>query len=563
MLTHLRLKDFAVVTTSQFSFGRGFTVLTGETGAGKSLIVDALMCLTGARADAGMVRFGAERAELSAVFDIENAPSAQSWLIENELNEGSECLLRRIIKADGGSKAWINGQPATLGQLAELGSGLLEIHGQHEQQHLLHRPMQLNLLDQFAKHSALARHVSDLHRTWLTTRNAINQLQKQGDSSEQLDYIQHQLKDLQVHTLEPELMQHTLAKHKRHSQSTELLHACHAALVLLHGDDGFSSRSQLRSSISQLSRLQETEPALVETVALLESADIQLHEAINQLQDFSEHIELDEQELLLLEAQISHWHDLARKHKSPMLALQDVATQLEAKAKQISQSGVHIEQLHQQLKIAGAQWQESAEQLSLQRRTSSELLSTLVTELMAELGMVGGQFKVHLEPNESPEPQANGLERCEFMVSSNPGQPVKALRKVASGGELARISLAIEVATLGMDPTPTMVFDEVDSGIGGAIAEVVGQKLRTLGQQCQVLCVTHWAQVASLGHQHLLVRKHSAENHTESQISVLEQTDRIEEIARMMGGIALSAQSRAHAEAMLKSANESLSIPLL
>lgn len=551
MLTQLSLKDFAVVTNSQLRFGNGFTVVTGETGAGKSLIVDALLCLSGARADTGMVRFGADRAELTAIFELQNAPLAQAWLAENELNEGHECILRRIIKADGGSKAWINGRSVTLGQLSELGQELLEIHGQHEQQHLLHRPMQLDLLDEFAKHSTLASAVRDLHRSWLKISHEIHQCQKDGNQSDQLEYIQHQLHDLQSHSLDPECIQSALAKHKRHSQSTELLNACHAALLLLHGEDAYSTRTQLRTSISQLSRWQEAEPVLAETVSLLESADIQLHEAISQLQDLSENIELDEQELLQLETQISHWHELARKHRVPMLELQNVAFELETKVKQFSQSSEHIEQLQRQLKETQAQWQLNAQQLSQQRQQSVKQLSSMVTALMAELGMIGGQFDVHLEPNESPEPQANGLERCEFMVSSNPGQPTKALRKVASGGELARISLAIEVATLGMDPTPTMVFDEVDSGIGGAIAEVVGQKLRALGQQCQVLCVTHLAQVASLSHHHLVVRKQSADNQTESQVKALEQNERVEEIARMMGGIALSEQSRAHAEVML------------
>ncbi len=551
MLTHLSLKDFAVVTTSQLSFSHGFTVVTGETGAGKSLIVDALLCLTGARADVGMVRFGAERAELTAEFDLNDAPLAQAWLAENELNDGGECLLRRVIKADGGSKAWINGRNATLSQLNELGAGLLEIHGQHEQQNLLERGKQLDLLDEFAQQHKLKQNVRQLHRIWLQINNEINMLQKRGDVSDQIAFMQHQLSELQAHVLDPEIIQNELAKHKRQSQSTQLLSTCATTLSLLQGDESLSARTQVRSSIAQLSKWQESEPVLADALALLETADIQLHEAINQLQDFSESIELDDQALVLLESQISHWHELSRKHRVQIFELQNKALQIESELNDLQQSNARVASLQKQLIEAKQHWQHEAKTLSLKRQSAAKDLSKTVSQLMSELGMAGGLFDIQLTLNDNDEPHAHGLERCEFLVSANPGQPTKALRKVASGGELARISLAIEVATLGMDPTPTMVFDEVDSGIGGAIAEVVGQKLRTLGLQCQVLCVTHLAQVASLGHQHLLVRKQSAEQHTESQVQVLENKDRIEEIARMMGGVALSVQSRAHAEAML------------
>jgi DNA repair protein RecN (Recombination protein N) len=551
MLTNLSLKDFAVVTTSQLGFCQGFTVVTGETGAGKSLIVDALLCISGSRADSGMVRYGADRAEIAAEFDLNDAPQALAWLIENELNDGSECLVRRVIKADGGSKAWINGRNATLSQLNELCSGLLEIHGQHEQQSLLDRNKQLDLLDEFAQQHELKQQVRQLHRSWLQINAEITALQKRGDVSEQIEYMQHQLSELQALTIDPEHIQVELDKHKRQSQSTQLVSDCAMALTLLQGDEGLSARNQLRSSIAQLNKWQDSEPKLTEVLALLESADIQMHDAINQLQDFSENIELDDQQLLLLESQIATWHELSRKHRVPVLELQDKATRLEIELNDLHQSNSRVAGLQLQLKEAKQQWLLLADKLSLKRQKAAESLSIIVSQLMTELGMTGGIFEVQLNHNENDEPQSQGLERCEFLVSANPGQPTRALRKVASGGELARISLAIEVATLGMDPTPTMVFDEVDSGIGGAIAEVVGQKLRALGKQCQVLCVTHLAQVASLGHQHYLVSKFSEQNNTQSQVKALKDKDRIEEIARMMGGAALSSQSRDHAEVML------------
>lgn len=551
MLTHLSLKDFAVVTASQLGFSQGFTVVTGETGAGKSLIVDALLCISGTRADSGMVRHGAERAEIAAEFDLSDAPQAQDWLEQNELNDGLECLLRRVIKADGGSKAWINGRTATLSQLSELCSGLLEIHGQHEQQSLLERSKQLDLLDEFAQQQTLKQQVRQQHRQWLQINADINQLQKRGDVSEQIDYMQHQLNELQSLCLEPDYIQAESLKHKRQSQSTQLISACAMALSLLKGEQELSASHQLRSSMTQLNKWQESEPSLAELLALLESAEIQMHEAINQLQNFSETIELDEQQLLQLENQISTWHELSRKHRVPVLELQHKALQLEVEINELRQSNSRLAALEIELNDAKKQWLIFANELSRKRKTAATSLSKTVSELMTELGMAGGVFEVQLSQNDSDEPQSQGLERCEFLVSANPGQPTKALRKVASGGELARISLAIEVATLGMDPTPTMVFDEVDSGIGGAVAEVVGQKLRALGKQCQVLCVTHLAQVASLGHQHYVVSKFSNNNNTESQVNALTDKERIEEIARMMGGVALSSQSRDHAEVML------------
>ncbi len=551
MLINLSLKDFAVVTTSQLGFSQGFTVVTGETGAGKSLIVDALLCISGTRADSGMVRHGAERAEIAAEFNLSDAPQAQAWLEQNEFNDAQECLLRRVIKADGGSKAWINGRSATLGQLSELCSGLLEIHGQHEQQSLLDRSKQLDLLDEFAQQQALKQKVRQQHRQWLQINAEINQLQKRGDVSEQIEYMQHQLNELQNLSLDPEYIQAELDKHKRQSQSTQLVSACAMALSLLQDDEQLSARHQLRSSMAQLNSWQESEPIIAEVLALLESADIQVHEAFIQLQNFSENIELDDQQLLLLEQQISAWHELSRKHRVPVLELQNKAVQLEIELNELRQSNSRVADLQVQLNDANKQWLIYANALSLERKTAAEALSKAVSALMTELGMAGGVFEAQLSPNDSDEPQTQGLERCEFLVSANPGQPTKALRKVASGGELARISLAIEVATLGMDPTPTMVFDEVDSGIGGAVAEVVGQKLRALGKQCQVLCVTHLAQVASLGHQHYLVSKFSAQNNTESHVKPLKDKDRIEEIARMMGGLELSTQSRDHAKVML------------
>lgn len=551
MLTQLQLTNFAVVSANDLALSAGFTVVTGETGAGKSLIVDALLCLTGARADSGMVRFGSERAELSAVFDLADAPGAAAWLKDNDCDEDGECQLRRVIRADGGSKAWINGRNATLSQLAELGALLLEIHGQHEQQNLLERRKQLGLLDEFGQAGEHAAKVQALARRWNALQQQIDRLQSQGDVSVRIAELEHQLQELNRQPIDPAVIAEALARHKRHSQSHQLLAATASALAQLDGEEAANGLALLQSGAAQLGRWQAEEPVLAGVVELLESASIQVKEAVSQLQHWQDGIELDPGELAALEFQLSHWHELARRHRVPMESLQEKADSLQQELDGLRGAGDALEAVLAERKTAATEWQRAADELSATRRQAAERLGTTISSLMAELGMGGGQFVVALEANADAQPQLHGGERCEFLVSANPGQPPRPLRKVASGGELARISLAIEVATLGLDPTPTMVFDEVDAGIGGAVAEVVGQKLRALGKGCQVLCVTHLAQVASLGNQHLRVAKQSDGASTESQVQSLSGDARVQEIARMMGGKTLSAQTLAHAAAML------------
>lgn len=547
----MSLKDFAVVSASQLAFSPGFTVVTGETGAGKSLLVDALLCLTGTRAEGGMVRHGAERAELSAEFGLGDAPEAMAWLQHNAYDDGQDCLIRRVIRADGGSKAWINGRNATLSQLSELGAFLLEIHGQHEQQSLLERRKQLGLLDDFGQSGTAAKSVQLTYRHWLDVRQQLDALQARGDVSERIEYLQHQLAELRRQPLEPELIETAVTRHKRHSQSAQLMAACSSAAQLLDGDDDGSALGLLRAGMVQIGRWQDSDAGLAEVHGMLESADVQMKEALSQLRHLQEGIELDPAEIAELEAQLSHWHDLSRKHRVPLGQLHEKSGELDAELEHLRGAGEKTERLGIELTAAAQAWRQAAETLSQARHKAAAALSTAVSALMDELGMSGGRFVAMLEANDGEAPQGHGLERCEFLVSANPGQPPRALRKVASGGELARISLAIEVATLGLDPTPTMVFDEVDSGIGGAVAEVVGQKLRALGNGCQVLCVTHLAQVASLGHQHYQVQKVIGNGSTESLVTVLDGERRVEEIARMMGGKALTPQTLAHAKAML------------
>ena len=557
MITHLTLKDFAVVSAAELAFGPGMTVVSGETGAGKSLLVDALMWLTGARADAGIVRHGAQRAELAAEFRLHDAPLALAWLRENELDDEDGCQLRRVIRADGGSRAWINGRPATLGQLSELGGRLVEIHGQHEHQALLDRGHQLALLDAFGRHEPLLAGVRDLAVRWAGIDRDLAEIARAGDVGERVAWLQHQVDELTREDLQASAIEDLLAAHRRQSNAAGLLQGCESALARLAGDEGLSLGRALHQVSAELARLSADEPRLSEVVALLESADIQLAEAGAGLERIRDDFDLDPDRLQQLEDRLSRLHDLARKHRVPLDGLAARLVALQSELDTLSGATDRSERLARDLAEADAQWRKAAAALTAARAQAATALGQAVAGLMAELGMGGGIFSVQLDPTESARPTPQGAERCEFLVSANPGQPPRALRKVASGGELARISLAIEVAALGLDAVPTMVFDEVDTGIGGAVAEVVGQKLRALGAERQVLCVTHLPQVAAQGHHHFQVSKAVAGDSTHSAVLPLDDKARIEELARMLGGVEITKEVRANARQMLTRAQAS------
>jgi len=554
MLIQLVLKDFAVVSTAELSFGPGMTVVSGETGAGKSLLVDALMWLTGARAEAGIVRHGAERAELSAEFALDDAPLAAEWLREAELDDDNACQLRRVIRADGGSKAWINGRTATMSQLSELGGLLVEIHGQHEHQALLERAQQLSLLDAFASHANLLEPVNSLAKEWNNLDKKIQDLSKTGDVSDRINYLEHQIKELKGEALSAEAIEELLAAHRRQAHSASLLQGFDMALSRLQGDDTFALSNTVRQLSTHLQKLAEHEPRLLEITQLLDTAEIQLDEASGSLEKLRDDLDLDPARFQELEVNLSRLHDLSRKHRVPLLELGTRYEELQTECETLRGKDVALQDLLKAQSEALKSWQKAAEALSKSREKSAKTLSKTVSDLMHELGMSGGVFSVALEPQEIDKPLASGAERVEFLVSANPGQPARALRKVASGGELARISLAIEVAALGLDSVPTMIFDEVDSGIGGAVAEVVGKKLRALGAERQVMCVTHLPQVAAQGHQHFQVAKSVSNGSTHSIVTALDAKTRVEELARMLGGLEISKETLANAKQMLKQA---------
>jgi DNA repair protein RecN (Recombination protein N) len=552
MLTHLAIKDFAVVAAAELEFGAGLTVISGETGAGKSLLVDALNFLSGLRADSGMVRHGAERAELVAVFDLADAPAALAWLREAEFDDGNECHLRRTLRADGGSRAWINGRPATVAQLGELAERLVEIHGQHEHQSLLSRTSQLALLDAFGGHDAELAATRTAAAAWSALLRERELLSKQGDVSERIGWLEHQLGELQRESLEPESIAELIAAHRRHAHAAALIASCEAALARLGGDDGPALSRQLQQVRTDLARQAEFEPRLVDVDGMLDSAAIQLDEALALLEQVRADLDLDPSAFDDLDRRLARLHELARKHRTLPETLAAQRDALMAELEILRSAGDRVRALDGEIAAATIAWRGSADALSARRRDAAIALSQSTTALITELGMGGGRFEVLLEPVGALRPDPAGAERAEFLVAANQGQPPRPLRKVASGGELSRISLAIEVAALGLDAVPTMVFDEVDSGIGGAVAEIVGQKLRALGATRQALCVTHLPQVAAQGHAHYRVSKAERSGMTQSAVQVLGAKQREEELARMLGGVEVSREARAAARRLLQ-----------
>ncbi|MFN7836256.1 MAG: DNA repair protein RecN [Burkholderiaceae bacterium] len=546
MLTSLIIRDFVIVDRLELDFTTGLTVLSGETGAGKSILIDALALCLGERGDAAMVREGAAKAEITAVFDA--PPAARVWLSAHDLDRDDELIVRRIVDAGGKSKAYINQTPVSAGQLKQLSEFLVDIHGQHAFQTLVKADEQRRLLDDSGGYDELVAHTTAAYRTWQTASNALetarNNQETLAQNRERLAW-QHE----EIARLAPQPGQwETLSdEHHRLSHAAELLSGIQSSIeALTESDDALlSGLAQVIQTVEQLHR---TDPSLGNALEGLRAAEIQLSEAERDLAAYLRRTDLDPERLTEVDQTLSQWHAVARKLHIRPEALAERATGIEQELQALA-SAADLDQLQRQVDEAQAVYQTVASALSQERRQAATRLSEQVTAAMQSLSLPGGAFACELQ---ACTPQATGLETVEFRVAGHAGVNLRPLHKVASGGELARISLAIAVITSGQSTVPTMIFDEVDSGIGGAVAEVVGHYLRQLAGRCQVLCVTHLPQVAAQGHQHWVVSKQSAGTTTVSRIAAVNGAERIEEIARMLGGRQLTETTRAAAKEMLQ-----------
>jgi DNA repair protein RecN (Recombination protein N) len=557
MLTHIHVRNLAIVDEIDVDLAAGMTALTGETGAGKSILVDALGLVLGDRADSSVIRHDCDRAEISAGFDIRDNTAATTWLAQQDLDMEGECQLRRIINREGRSRGYINGQAAPMQSLRELGELLVDIHGQHEHQSLLRSAVQRELLDAFGGHQKLLSATASSCNAWKVTRQELETvISDAAERDARLDLLRYQLQELEALELSSETISGIDAEHTRQANAGRLLDASQQALNRLDADEGNSAYSLISQTLDQLNELSGLDSRLGETTRLLDEAAVLVQEGIDTLRHYSAGLEIDPERLQWLEQRTGLLHDLARKHRCSPGDLPEIEANIRRELGLIENADQHREALQVKLANLEQAWLATAKQLSGKRRKAARAFSKEITASMQTLGMKGGVFEVGIKTRKDPSCGIHGLDDIEFMVSANTGQPVQPLNKVASGGELSRISLSIQVISAGSATIPTLIFDEVDSGIGGGIAEIVGQKLRVLGTERQVLCVTHLPQVAALANQQMQVTKLSGEASTRTRIRTLNEEERVDELARMLGGVKITKQTREHAHEMMQQASD-------
>jgi DNA repair protein RecN (Recombination protein N) len=553
MLQTLNIQDLAVVASLSLELAPGLTVLTGETGAGKSILLNALGLALGERADADRVRPGASRAEVNLSFDLADAPSARAWLLERELlDEDENCLIRRVVSAEGRSRAFINNRPATLQALQELAGHLVEIHGQHAHLRLLDSNEQRRLLDASSANKALLETIAETYRRWRRLREALDAKTRAAqEGASRVELLRYQIEELEQHGVEGLDYDALAEEHTLQANIEKILETGQTQLEVLVDGEQRSVDSLLKQAINALDDIAQLAPEFSNLNALLNEARIQVKEAGSELRRHLDRLEADPKRLQWLDDKLADLHRLGRKHQIPPRELRQHLTQLREELGSIVLSADTLTQLQTELTALEQSYREQAAQLSQRRLSGAEALQERISAMIRELGMPQGQFLVTVSADANATPTAYGNDRVEFLVSANPGLPPRPLGKVASGGELSRISLAIQVAATESKTAPTLVFDEVDSGIGGGVAEIVGQKLRVLAQDRQIFCVTHLHQVAALGHHHLRVEKTSDHTSTQTQVRTLNFEQRKHEIARMLGGVRITEQTLAHAEEML------------
>jgi DNA repair protein RecN (Recombination protein N) len=555
VLTYLQIRDFAIIDSVELDLRPGLTVLTGETGAGKSIMVDALQIIAGGRAGAEVVRASAERAEISATFDLLRSPrELKQWLEEQSISTEGELTVRRVVATDGRSRAYLNGQSVSAQVLRELGNILIDIHGQHEFQSLTRNAAQRELLDDFGRHEALVSQVGISHRVWNGLLNRMLELEgKARDRDARLDLLRYQVRELEALQLQDGEVAHLNEERARLANRGRLGEGAQTALLQLYESEEGSAHASVSRAVQALRNLASVDAKLGAVLPMVDEAAIQIREAANQLRHYIDALDMDTARQDQVERRLAAIEELARKHRIEPEELPQRLMQLKTELIEVERAESDLTQLRKEQAAALEGYRTLAAQLTARRVTAGRALAKDITARMQTLGMAGGRFQVEITPLATTEPAPHGVDQIEFRVTANPGQPLRPLAKVASGGELSRLSLAVQVSCAARE-TRCMVFDEVDSGIGGAVAEIVGRELHSLAENAQVLCVTHLPQVAAQGHHHLRVTKLTDGKTTRTALTELSADDRVEEIARMLGGVEITAKAREHAKEMLRNA---------
>ncbi|WP_342607405.1 DNA repair protein RecN [Vibrio tritonius] len=550
MLAHLSVNNFAIVKSLQLELASGMTTITGETGAGKSIAIDALSLCLGGRAEASIVRQGESKTEVCATFILDNNVNATRWLEDNELLDGKDCILRRIITKEGRSRAFINGSPVPLSQLKSLGQLLINIHGQHAHQQLMKNDYQLTMLDQYAGHTELLKKTRLAYQDWRQANNQLKQLKENSQNNlAQLQLLEYQIKELNELAIAEDEFSELEQEYKRLSNSGDLAINCQKAIELIYEGEEVNALSILQSASSTLVELAELDNSLSTLPNMVSEAMIQLEEANSELRNYLDSIDVDPERMAFVEERYSRIMSLSRKHH---VLPEELYQHHQDLLSQIAQLDCSDEKMAEYEQDVAAKYQAlvtRAEKLHKSRSRYAKELDKLISQSMHELSMEHAQFRIEVNSQEHPSPL--GFDAVTFLVSTNPGQPLQPIAKVASGGELSRMSLAIQVITAQKVDTPSLIFDEVDVGISGPTAAVVGKMLRKLGESTQVLCVTHLPQVAGYGHNQMFVAKQTKAGKTETQMVKLDQEQRIAELARLLGGSEITPTTLANAKELL------------
>lgn len=552
MLTHLHIRDFAIIDSTELELKSGLSALTGETGAGKSILLDAIGLVLGDRGDSGSVRQGCSRADITADFHPAEESPVWQWMQENDLDDEDQCILRRVISAEGKSRAYVNGHPVSNRVLSALGQMLVDIHGQHEHYRLTQRSTQRALLDGLLKNRALLHQVADVYLRWNELTERIDQLVNQSKQrAERIDMLRFQIQEFDALTINETELETIEVDYQRLANSGKLMELATTSLNALDNDG--AAQTQIDKALRYLQELQIHDGSVGETTELINTASILVNEATATIRDYTNQLDIDPSALGAMDARLSDLHGLAKKHQCEIAALIQVRHKLQTALDEYQGDGDNIESLKDECAALRELYSTQAEKLSRARKRAAKKFDKDVTDTMQSLGMKGGSFHCEIS-SDSQKVTANGIDDIRFTVSANPDIEPGDLRKIASGGELSRISLAI--ALVGADPerVPTLIFDEVDAGIGGAVAETVGRHLRTLGVDSQVLCVTHLPQVAAQAHQHLVVTKSVKKGATQTSLEQLDRAGRVAETARMLGGTKLTRKVEQHATEMLDEA---------